>query len=143
MGLHTGKGSINFILPRCKSCVASIKMRSSRSVRPPPTAPLSFLTRSWGAKLALDCIEEEFGHTVMVRVNNAQRVRYIKFDCRFLLIIQCVAEATISMGPSTMDEIRRFLTSQSASSSTTGSITSILRVRLLLVCSLRPPLSQR
>lgn len=41
-------------------------VRGSKTVRPPPSAPLSFLTRAWGTKLALDCIEEEFGATVKV-----------------------------------------------------------------------------
>ena len=42
-------------------------VRGSKVVRPSPTAPLAFLTRSWGTALALDCIEEEFGVTVKVR----------------------------------------------------------------------------
>jgi hypothetical protein len=41
--------------------------RATKSSRPPPLTPLSFLVGPWGAKLALDVIDEEFGAAVKVR----------------------------------------------------------------------------
>lgn len=86
-------------------------MRSaSKAARPPPTAPLTFLTKSWGTRLALDCIEEEFGTT-----------------CKN------VAEAIVAIGPSTMDEIRRYIASQSADVPLTGPVLTLTRVRAALL----------